>query len=142
MIFRLPTATETGRLGLGKSGALTSASALDVQSFFINDTWNRGRTTVNVGVRYDRYSSFLPEQQHHHGPRCLPLGVDVALEHAVRRDLRLLLLHVAEHACRQQGDGEEDGKQAHVHAVPPCVTAARRPRSTSRPASSTRPTTK
>jgi hypothetical protein len=63
VIFRIPTATETGKLGLGKSGALTSASALNVQSFFVNDTVNAGHVTVNGGVRYDRYSSFLPEQQ-------------------------------------------------------------------------------
>jgi hypothetical protein len=63
VIFRIPTATEAGKLGLGKSGALTSASAIDVQSFFVNDTWNRGRTTLNIGVRYDRYNAFLPEQQ-------------------------------------------------------------------------------
>jgi hypothetical protein len=63
VIFRIPTATETGGLGLGKSGALTSASALDVQSFFFNDTFNAGRLTLNAGVRYDRYSAFLPEQE-------------------------------------------------------------------------------
>ena len=63
VIFRFPTATETGKLGLGRSGALTSASALDVQSFFLNDTMSMGRMTVNAGARYDRYSSFLPEQQ-------------------------------------------------------------------------------
>jgi hypothetical protein len=63
LIFRIPTATETGKLGLGKSGALTSASALDVSSFFVNDTWSKGRATVNLGVRYDRYKSTLPEQQ-------------------------------------------------------------------------------
>jgi hypothetical protein len=63
VIFRFPTATETGRLGLGKSGALTSASALDVQSFFLNDTIAMGRLTLNAGARYDRYKSFLPEQQ-------------------------------------------------------------------------------
>jgi len=63
VIFRIPTATDAGKLGLGKSGALTSASALDVQSFFVNDTWNTGRLTVNGGIRYDRYKSFLPEQQ-------------------------------------------------------------------------------
>ena len=63
VIFRIPTATETGKLGLGKSGALTSVSALDVQSFFLNDTWSHGRLTVNGGVRYDRYHAFLPEQQ-------------------------------------------------------------------------------
>ena len=61
--FRLPTATDAGKLGLGKSGALTAASALDVQSFFLTDTWNKGRSTVNMGVRWDRYSSSLPEQE-------------------------------------------------------------------------------
>ena len=63
LIFRIPTATTTGKLGLGKSGALTSAAALDVQSFFLNDTVSIGRATVNAGVRYDRYKSFLPEQE-------------------------------------------------------------------------------
>jgi hypothetical protein len=63
VIFRIPTATDAGKLGLGKSGALTSASALDVQSMFVNDTLAVGRTTVNVGLRYDRYNSFLPEQE-------------------------------------------------------------------------------
>ena len=63
VIFRIPTATDAGKLGLGKAGALTSASALDVSSFFVNDTWNAGRTTVNLGVRYDRYNSFLPAQE-------------------------------------------------------------------------------
>jgi hypothetical protein len=63
VIFRIPTATETGRLGLGKTGALTSASAIDVQSLFLNDTFNRGRLTLNAGFRYDRYNAFLPEQQ-------------------------------------------------------------------------------
>lgn len=63
VIFRIPTATDAGKLGLGKSGALTSASAIDVQSFFLTDTFNRGRLTVNGGIRYDRYKAFLPEQR-------------------------------------------------------------------------------
>src|SRR5688572_3462644 len=63
VIFRIPTATTTGKLGLGRSGDLTSSSALDVQSFFFNDTISLGRMTVNAGARYDRYSSFLPEQE-------------------------------------------------------------------------------
>jgi hypothetical protein len=63
VIFRIPTATETGKLKLGKDGALTSASALDVASLFINDTWAAGRMTINAGVRYDRYKGWLPEQQ-------------------------------------------------------------------------------
>ncbi|MGE3274822.1 MAG: carboxypeptidase regulatory-like domain-containing protein [Vicinamibacterales bacterium] len=61
--FRIPTATEVGKLGLGKAGALTSRSALNVASFFLNDTWAAGRMTINGGVRYDHYNSFLPEQE-------------------------------------------------------------------------------
>jgi hypothetical protein len=63
VIFRIPTATATGKLGLGKSGDLTSASALDVSSLFFTDTWSTGRITVNGGVRYDHYTGRLPEQQ-------------------------------------------------------------------------------
>jgi hypothetical protein len=63
VIFRIPTATETGKLKLGKDGALTSASALDVASLFVNDTWAAGRMTINAGVRYDRYKGWLPEQE-------------------------------------------------------------------------------
>jgi hypothetical protein len=63
LFFRIPTATETGKLGLGKSGALTSQSALDVASFFLNDTWSAGRLTMSGGVRFDRYKGRLPEQQ-------------------------------------------------------------------------------
>ena len=63
VIFRIPTAKSTGALGLGKAGDLTSVSALDVQSFFFTDTWNAGRTTINGGVRYDRYNGWLPEQE-------------------------------------------------------------------------------
>jgi hypothetical protein len=63
LIFRIPTATETGALKLGKDGALTSRAALNVASLFLNDTWNAGRLTVNGGLRYDRYSGWLPEQE-------------------------------------------------------------------------------
>ena len=63
VIFRIPTATRTGALGLGKAGDLTSVSALNVGSMFLTDTWSAGRTTINGGVRYDRYTGWLPEQQ-------------------------------------------------------------------------------
>jgi len=63
VVFTLPTATEVGKLGLGRDGALTSQSALNVFGAFINDTWQTGRLTVNAGLRYDRYSGYLPEQQ-------------------------------------------------------------------------------
>jgi len=63
VVFTPPTATEVGKLGLGREGALTSQSALDVFAMFINDTWAVGRLTVNAGLRYDRYSGRLPEQE-------------------------------------------------------------------------------
>jgi len=63
LVFHLPTATSVGKLKDGKKGNLTAVSALDVFAFFINDTWNAGRMTINAGARYDRYESFLPEQR-------------------------------------------------------------------------------
>jgi hypothetical protein len=63
IVIAPPTATEVGKLRLGREGALTSQSALDVFAMFINDTWAVGRLTVNAGLRYDRYSGRLPEQE-------------------------------------------------------------------------------
>jgi hypothetical protein len=63
VIFALPTATAVGSLGAGPNGDLTSRSALDVFSLFVNDTWALGRLTVTGGVRYDRYRGWLPEQE-------------------------------------------------------------------------------
>jgi hypothetical protein len=63
VIFRIPTATSVGSLKDGKNGNLTSRSALNVGSFFLNDTWAAGRMTLNAGVRFDRYSGWLPEQE-------------------------------------------------------------------------------
>jgi hypothetical protein len=63
VIFGLPTATEVGSLGLNTSGALTARAALDHTGAFVNDTWAVGRTTINMGVRYDRYHGWLPEQR-------------------------------------------------------------------------------
>jgi hypothetical protein len=63
VIFRVPTATSVGSLKDGKNGNITSVSALNVGALFLNDTWNLGRMTLNAGVRYDRYTGWLPEQQ-------------------------------------------------------------------------------
>src|SRR6185436_4109228 len=41
---------------------LTSKSALGHTSAFLNDTWSVGRTTMNLGVRWDRYNGWNPEQ--------------------------------------------------------------------------------
>jgi hypothetical protein len=41
---------------------LTARAALDQFGAFVNDTWALGRTTINAGVRFDRYQGWLPEQ--------------------------------------------------------------------------------
>jgi hypothetical protein len=62
VIFGLPTATCVVG-SLAAHDCLTSKSALDHQSAFINDTWSAGRTTMNLGVRWDRYNGWNPEQE-------------------------------------------------------------------------------
>jgi hypothetical protein len=63
VFFRIPTARSVDKLKAGKSGDLTAVSALTHAGFFVNDTWNAGRVTVNAGLRFDSYKAFLPEQQ-------------------------------------------------------------------------------
>jgi hypothetical protein len=62
VIFGLPTATCVVG-SLAAHDCLTSKSSLDHQSAFINDTWSAGRTTMNLGVRWDRYNGWNPEQE-------------------------------------------------------------------------------
>ncbi len=60
--FAFPTAS--GPVGsLDAHDSLTSQSALDVLSGFVNDTWSWGKLTMNLGVRFDNYKGWLPEQQ-------------------------------------------------------------------------------
>ncbi len=60
--FAFPTASgPVGSLGAHKD--LLSLAALDVFGAFLNDTWNMGRMTVNLGVRFDHYKGWWPEQQ-------------------------------------------------------------------------------
>ncbi len=59
--FAFPSAS--GAVGtLSAHDSLTSKSALNVFGTFINDTWNVGRLTMNLGVRFDNYKGWLPEQ--------------------------------------------------------------------------------
>jgi hypothetical protein len=61
VIFGLPTSTcKTG--SLAAHDCLTSRAALDHTNFFVNDTWALGRTTMNLGVRWDKYKGWTPEQ--------------------------------------------------------------------------------
>jgi hypothetical protein len=63
VIFGIPTAKHVGSLKDNDRGNLTSRAALDAIGAFVNDTWAWGRSTVNLGVRYDRYHGWLPAQE-------------------------------------------------------------------------------
>ena len=41
---------------------VASTSGLRNYGFFINDTFSREKLTLNLGLRYDRYRTFIPEQ--------------------------------------------------------------------------------
>jgi hypothetical protein len=41
-----------------------AASGLLIASAYLQDSWRANRLTLNLGLRFDRYRAFLPEQQH------------------------------------------------------------------------------
>jgi Carboxypeptidase regulatory-like domain len=60
--FGFPSAS--GPVGsLDAHDSLQSIAALDVMGLFVNDTWNLGKLTMNLGVRFDSYKGWLPEQE-------------------------------------------------------------------------------
>jgi hypothetical protein len=61
VIFGIPTARSVNSLSAHND--LLSHAALDAIGLFVNDTWAVGRSTVNLGIRYDRYKGWLPEQE-------------------------------------------------------------------------------
>jgi hypothetical protein len=62
VVFGVPTATAVTGRRASDDGLLLVVNKLDQQDFFINDTWSNGRVTVNVGLRWDRYKGWMPEQ--------------------------------------------------------------------------------
>jgi hypothetical protein len=63
VILYAPTATAVGGLQSGPNGDLLSVDKLNTYDAFINDQWSVGRATLNLGVRYDRYRNFTPDQK-------------------------------------------------------------------------------
>jgi len=62
LVFGVPTATCVCGRYASDNGQLLVVNKLDQQDFFINDTWAKGRVTINLGLRWDRYKGFMPEQ--------------------------------------------------------------------------------
>ncbi len=58
-----PTATEVGGILAGPDGHLLNVNKLDTADAFISDQWSIGRATINLGLRYDRYRVWTPEQR-------------------------------------------------------------------------------
>ena len=58
-----PTATHVGSLGDGPNGNLLSVAKLNTYDAFLNDQYQVGRVTFNMGLRWDRYRAWTPEQK-------------------------------------------------------------------------------
>ncbi len=63
VVFGIPTALSVSGLRASDNGDLLVINKLDQQDIFINDTWSLGRVTVNLGLRWDRYRGWMPEQR-------------------------------------------------------------------------------
>ena len=63
VIFGIPTATCVCGRYASDDGQLLVVNKLDQQDFFVNDTWNLGRMTLNMGVRWDRYRGWMPQNE-------------------------------------------------------------------------------
>ena len=63
VIFGIPTATCVCGRKASDDGQLLVVNKLDQQDLFVNDTWSMGRVTLNMGLRWDRYRGWMPDQQ-------------------------------------------------------------------------------
>jgi hypothetical protein len=63
VIFGIPTALRIGSLRDNDNGNLLVINKLDQQDLFVNDSWSLGRVTLNLGLRWDRYRGWMPEQR-------------------------------------------------------------------------------
>ncbi len=64
--FRVIVGFPTADGPVGSKGAranLLSIAGLEHSNFFVNDSFSRGRVTLNVGLRFDHYRSFIPDQK-------------------------------------------------------------------------------
>ena len=63
VVLYAPTAFKVNKkAGDVEEGDLTTLDRLSVGSAYFNDEWSLGRTTFNLGLRFDRYHAWSPEQ--------------------------------------------------------------------------------
>jgi len=63
VVLYAPTATHVGAIDDGPKGNLLTNDRMTVASLFLSDQWSVGRMTLNLGLRWDRYHSWTPEQR-------------------------------------------------------------------------------
>ena len=63
VVFGIPTALSISGLAASDDGDLLVVNKLDQQDVFVQDTWALGRVTLNLGVRWDRYRGWMPDQR-------------------------------------------------------------------------------
>lgn len=63
VVLYAPTATSVGGILSGPHGDLLSVARLTTYDAFVNDQFTTRRATLNLGVRYDHYRAWTPQQQ-------------------------------------------------------------------------------
>jgi len=63
VIMAAPTATQVGSLGDGPKGNLLSVAKVNTLDAFVTDQYTIGRVTLNLGLRWDHYDVFTPDQR-------------------------------------------------------------------------------
>ena len=76
VILYAPTATQVGSLGDGPNGNLLSVAKVNTTDFFLTDQWAYKRATFNLGLRFDHYDAFTPDQTQL--AYTFPTGVSIA----------------------------------------------------------------
>jgi hypothetical protein len=63
VVFGVPTASCVCGLKASDNGDLFVVNKLNQEDLFVNDNWAMGRVSLNLGIRWDRYHGWMPEQR-------------------------------------------------------------------------------
>ena len=115
VVFGIPTALCVSGLKASDDGDLLVVNKLDQQDVFLNDTWSMGRVTLNLGVRWDRYRGWMPEQR---ADRVRDRSGQRARADLRRADvLHLELVRAARRHHLRPGGRRQDGDQGELRTV-------------------------
>ena len=108
---------QVGSLGDGPKGNLLSVAKVNTTDFFVTDQWAYKRATFNLGLRFDHYDVFTPEQTQL--AYTFPTGVSHRGDDVPRDALREVELVRAapRHVLRPDGR-RQDGAEAELRPLP------------------------